>query len=115
MNAHKKNYLKFAVALAFCLLVRLVPLRAPNVEPILATAMPLSRVYGAFGGFSFAVLSIFLYDMLTNTLGVWTLFTAAAYGVVGAAAAFYFKNKNVTRWSYVRFAVAGTLFFDAVT
>jgi len=95
--------------------VRLIPFRAPNVEPILATTMPFSRAYGALTGFSFAVLSILLYDIITHTLGVQTLFTAGAYGVLGLWAAYYFKKNKEKKWGYVSFAVIGTLFFDAVT
>jgi len=115
MDTNKKNYFKFTLALVLCLLVRMIPLRAPNVEPILATTMPMSRAYGAFAGFSFALLSILLYDTLTGTLGVHTFFTAGAYGVVGLWAAYYFKKNKANRWGYVRFAVIGTLFFDAAT
>ena len=94
MNANKKNYLKFFLALVLCLLARMIPFRAPNVEPILATMMPFSKAYGALVGFSFAVLSILLYDILTGTLGVQTFFTAGAYGVLGLWAASYFSAKS---------------------
>lgn len=116
---HKKNYseifLKSALALVLCLFVRLIPLRMPNIEPILATMMPFGRAYGALVGFSFAVLSILLYDTFTGTLGVQTFFTAGAYGALGLWSHSYFKNKKADRWTYVRFAIIGTLFYDAVT
>src|SRR3989338_8677716 len=119
---YKANYLKFSLALILCLIVRLIPFRAPNVEPILGAMMPVSRAYGAFLGFSFAVLSILLYDIISGTLGVQTFFTTFAYGALGLWAASYFKKDKLVRkedgenkWSYVRFAVIGTLFFDAVT
>ena len=114
MQTDKKNYFKFSLALILCLLVRLIPFRAPNVEPILATTMPFSKAYGVFVGFSFAVLSILLYDVLTGTLGVQTFFTVGAYGIIGLWAGSYFKRKTST-WNYVRFAIFGTLFFDALT
>lgn len=115
---YKEGYLKFFLALVLCLLVRLIPLRAPNIEPILATMMPFSRAYGAFVGFSFAVLSIFLYDALTGTIGIQTLFTTLAYGILGLWAAHYFQKQEgnkESKWSYVRFAIIGTLFYDALT
>ena len=115
MNAGKKNYFKFFLGLFFCLFVRLIPLRAPNVEPILATMMPMSRAYGAFAGFSFAILSILLYDIITHTLGVQTFFTVAAYGILGIWATYYLKKKEGNKWDYIRFAVMGTLFYDALT
>ena len=77
--------------------------------------MPTSRIYGAFVGFSFAVLSILLYDAITGTLGMQTFFTAGAYGIIGLWSASYFKKQKTDKWSYVRFAIVGTLFFDVVT
>jgi|SRR3989344_7264207 len=118
MSANKKNYFKFSLALTLCLLVRLIPLRTPNVEPILATLMPISRAYGAFVGFSFAVLSILLYDVITGTLGVQTFFTVLAYGILGLWSASYFKKtkeNSANKWGYVRFAIIGTLLYDALT
>ncbi|MFA6177275.1 MAG: hypothetical protein WC694_00020 [Candidatus Paceibacterota bacterium] len=125
MGADKKNYFKFSpkffLALLLCLVVRLIPFRAPNVEPILATMMPFSKAYGALVGFSFAVLSILLYDVATNTLGMQTFFTVGAYGILGLWSASYFRKDKLARrgggdkWDYVRFAIIGTLFFDAFT
>ena len=115
MGADKKNYFKFSLALFLCLVVRLIPFRAPNVEPILATMMPFSKAYGAFVGFSFAVLSILLYDVATSTIGMQTFFTVGAYGILGLWATNYFKKHKGSRGDYVRFAILGTLFFDAFT
>lgn len=115
MERTEKNYIKFSLALIFCLLVRLIPLRAPNVEPIMSATMPMSKAYGAFSGFFFAVLSILIYDIVTGTLGKQTFFTAPVYGLVGFWAGRYFSNKKGTASDYVRFAVIGTLFYDAMT
>lgn len=122
MNLH---WLKMVSVFAFCLAFRLLPFRPPNVEPILASQMPLARHGGGFAGFLFGILSILLYDIITGTLGPWTLITASAYGMLGAFAAFYFKFKSDfgnslksdlgTRRHYVYFAIVGTLFYDAAT
>lgn len=115
MESGQKNYSKFSLALVLCLLVRLIPFRAPNIEPILATIMPTSRAYGAFSGFSFAILSVLLYDILTGTLGMQTFFTAGAFGVLGLWSASYFKSRAANKSNFVRFAIMGTLFFDITT
>ena len=115
MQTTRKNYFKFFATLVFCLLVRLIPFRAPNIEPIMTGTMPIGRAYGAFFGFSFAVLSILIYDFATHTLGVRTLFTAGAYGLVGLVSVYYFKKREGKTMDYVRFAIYGTLFFDAFT
>ena len=123
-----QNKIKVAIMFAGCLLFRLLPFRPPNVEPILASQMPLARQFGGFAGFLFGVLSILLYDMVTGTVGPWTLVTALAYGTVGLGAAWYFKGikgdkgrkgeqgtLSVLRRRYAYFAIAGTLFYDAIT
>jgi len=115
MNPNKKNYFKIILIFILCLFVRLIPFRAPNIEPILATTMPLGKIHGAFVGFSFAVLSILIYDVVTGTLGVQTFFTVLAYGAIGLWSASYFKNHESSSLNYVRFAIMGTLIFDALT
>lgn len=115
MNKYKKNWFKFVLGFMFCMLIRLIPFRPPNVEPILATNMPFSKVYGSVAGFFFAFLSILLFDILTGHYGVWSYLTAGAYGVLGFWAFYFFKNKEASRKNYVLFAIIGTLFFDIVT
>lgn len=115
MDMKNKNYLKFFFALILCLFARLIPLRIPNIEPILATTMPFSKAYGVLVGFSFAILSILFYDVVTGTLGIQTFFTTFAYGIVALWSASYFEKRKANVFNYVRFAIVGTLFFDAFT
>lgn len=115
LTINKTKWLKFLLAFISCLLFRLLPFRPPNIEPILATQMPIARVYGPYASFFFGFLSIVLYDITTGLLGIWTLATASAYGVLGVGAFFYFNKREVGIRHYVTFAIIGTLFFDAVT
>lgn len=115
MQTNYKKYFKFFLSLLLCLFVRLIPFRVPNVEPIFATMMPVSRAYGAFFGASFAVLSVLLYDILTGTLGMQSIFTIFAYGLIGWWAAKYFANKKGSTMDYIHFSIIGTLAFDALT
>lgn len=94
MNIYVKNWFKFVLGFVMCLLIRLIPFRPPNIEPILATAMPFSRAYGKTAGFLFAFGSMVLFDFIVGKVGVWTFITASAYGLVGFFAALYFKNKK---------------------
>ena len=115
MNTIQKNWFKYVVGFVACLLIRLIPFRPPNIEPILATQMPFSKAYGKIAGFLFAFFSMVLYDILTGKVGMWTFITASAYGLLGLWASIYFKNKNNSSWNYAKFAVMGTLAFDIVT
>ena len=111
MRTHAKVALVFLAVLLF----RLIPWRAPNVEPILASVMPLSKRSGALESVLFAILSIVIYDALTAGWGIWTLVPALTYGVVALAAHLYFKKATASRTNFIGFSVAGILFYDAVT
>ena len=115
MNNIQKNWFKYIVGFIACLLIRLIPFRPPNIEPILATQMPFSKAYGKIAGFLFAFLSMVIFDIITGKVGMWTFITASAYGLLGLWASIYFKNKNNSSWNYAKFAVMGTLAFDIVT
>ncbi|MBP9749822.1 MAG: ECF transporter S component, partial [Candidatus Pacebacteria bacterium] len=107
--------LKYIAGFAIVFVLRLLPFRLPNVEPVMATMMPFAKRFGMWGGFLFGSLSIVLFDAVTSGWGVWTLITALAYGALGAGAHYFFKHRESTARNYVVFAIFGTLFYDAVT
>jgi hypothetical protein len=107
---------KFKVLIIFvgCLLFRLIPFRAPNVEPIMASIMPIGRKYGAITGFLFGFLSIFLYDVATH-FGSWTWVAGITYGIVGAVSTFYFSKFKSSIFNFAIFAFFATIFYDLIT
>lgn len=116
METKQKNYFKYFAGFIFCLLLRLIPFRVPNVETILAVQMPFARVYGKFLAFSFGFFSIIAYDLITSTLGAWTLVTSFTYGFIGLWAMIYFNKKPDNNPStYVKFAIMSTIFYDIMT
>jgi len=111
-----QNYIKVCLLFVGVLLFRLIPFRAPNVEPILGTLMPIGKKTGnLILPFYFAFLSIVFYDLLTSGLGVWTIITAVAYGMVGILGVLYFKKRAPSRKNFVSFAVFGTILYDVLT
>jgi uncharacterized membrane protein len=110
----KKNWIKTTIVFAGVLLVRLMPFRAPNVEPIMAVIMPIGKIYGGFMSFMFGFFSIFLFDSMTSGIGIWTLVTAFAYGFLGLGAQYYFKNRSGWK-NYALYAVVATILYDIVT
>jgi len=110
----KKSWIKYVLAFLTVLIIRLIPFRAPNLEPIMAFQMPLGKKYGVLVSFIFGYLSIAIYDAITSGWGVWTLITALSYGLIGMGSYFYFKNHS-GRKSYVIYAIMATIFYDAVT
>ncbi len=109
-----KNWYKYTIAFLAVFLIRLIPFRAPNLEPMMATIMPMSKKYGVFMSFFFGFLSIVIYDSITSGWGIWTLITGLSYGLVGIGASFYFKNRS-GRMNYVVYAIVATILYDAIT
>jgi len=107
--------IKFIIGWVVVFLIRLIPFRPPNVEPVLTTMMPFSKRYGIIGTFLFGFLSIALFDLAVAKIGQWTLITGLAYGIVGIGSWVFFRNRESTRWNYLVYAVIGTLAYDALT
>jgi hypothetical protein len=111
---------KYLIGFIVCLLIRLVPFRPANVEPITATLMPFGKKWGWLAGGFFGAMSILLFDLIHpmpgfSRLGIWTLVTAAMYGLMGAAAGLYLKSKGNSIKHFIGFSVAATLIYDFIT
>ena len=109
-----KDKFKILIVFVGCFLFRLIPLRAPNVEPIMASIMPLGRKYGALMAFLFGFLSMFLFDAVTH-FGSWTWQGAITYGAIGAVSSFYFNKFKASAFNFALFAFFATIFFDLIT
>ena len=109
-----KNWFKYIVIFLSAFVIRLLPFRAPNVEPIMATIMPLGKTYGKFMAFAFGFMSIVLFDSVTSGIGIWTLVTALAYGLLGLGASYFFQKRSGWK-SYASYAIIATIFYDAIT
>ena len=106
---------KFILGWLAVMAIRLIPGRPANFEPMLATVMPYSTRYGKFASFLFGFLGIFVFDLISRQVGMWTLITALSYGLLGLAAAYFFAKHEPTTRNFVTFGIAGTIIYDAVT
>lgn len=113
--SYKTGWLKYIIGWVVVFLIRLVPFRPPNIEPVLTMMMPFAKRYGASGAFLFGFLSIAFFDLASGLVGQWTLITGAAYGAVGIGAYFFFRNRAASAKNFLVYAVIGTLLYDAVT
>lgn len=109
-----KSLIKYIITFASVMIIRLVPFRAPNVEPIMASIMPLGKVYSGLTSFLFGFLSIVIYDSLTSGVGIWTIVTSLVYGLLGLGASFYFKKRSGWK-SYATYAIYATVIYDILT
>ncbi|MBU1083384.1 hypothetical protein KKE14_03040 [Patescibacteria group bacterium] len=108
------NFLKYITALGVCVLIRLLPWRVPNVEPIMGTLLPISKGFGYASGFLFGFISIIIFDSFTM-FGVWTWVTAIAYGLVGLGGAWWLKNRKPSAKNFVAYSIVATLAYDFMT
>lgn len=109
------GWLKFVLGWSAVFLIRLIPFRPANFEPMLSVLMPFGKRYGLLGSFLFGFLGIMLFDAVTSGVGMWTLITAAAYGFLGVGAYFFFKKRKASTLNFLSFGIIGTLLYDAVT
>ena len=109
-----QNIIKYFIGLLVVIVFRLLP-HPPNVEPIMSTMMPFSKKWGWLSGMVFGLLAILSFDILSGTLGVWSLVTASTYALIGAVAGLYFKNKENKIRHYVGFTIVATVVYDAIT
>ncbi|MEK7608442.1 MAG: ECF transporter S component [Patescibacteria group bacterium] len=109
------NIIKYLLGIGICLGIRFLPFRAPNVEPVMGTLMPFAKRFGYLSGFLFGFVNIFLYDILTGKIGMWTWVTACSYGLLGLAAGLFFKNRKGSPANFFAFSVIGTIAYDAIT
>ncbi len=115
MQVSAGKWVASIIGVSACVLLRLVPFRPPNIEPILAVQMPFAKAYGKLTGFIFGFSSVILFDLITGTVGVWTLITAATYGFLGILAGVYFAKRANSIRSYVSFAIVSTVIYDVIT
>lgn len=109
------GWLKFLIGWTISFVLRLIPFRPPNIEPILAVQMPFTKKYGFIVGFLFAFINISLFDFFTGKMGVWTIITATCYGFLALFSAWYFKRRSGTSLQYAIHAIYATLIYDAIT
>jgi uncharacterized membrane protein len=111
----KTGGIKFVLGWIVVLLVRIIPFRPPNFEPMLAVVMPYSKRYGVLSAGLFGFLGIVVFDALSMKVGMWTWITAVSYGLLGVGAYFYFRHREANVKNFCVYGIIGTVLYDAVT
>lgn len=109
------GWLKLVIGFVAVFLIRMLPMRPANFEPMLATVMPFSTRFGFLTSFLFGFLGIALFDAVTAGIGVWTYVAGFMYGALGAGAHLFFKKFKPSTKNFLAFGIVGTIVFDVVT
>ena len=56
-----------------------------------------------------------VFDFVSGKVGIWTWITALTYGLLGVGAAIFFKKLKNSRFLYLKYAIIGTIIYDAIT
>lgn len=107
---------KAVLAGVLCNIYRLIRI-IPNNDPIMGAMLPFSRQNPWVSG-AFAALTMASFDLLTGSLGIWTIVTSLTYGFLGVAFGFAYKgmkNKKPNLLTYLASGAIGVLFFDFIT
>lgn len=108
------NLLKYLTGLITVIALRIIP-HPPNIEALTSTIMPFGKRWGMLAGMLFGAIAVLSFDLITATLGPWTIMTLSMYTLMGAASGFFLKNRENKIKDYVVFAVIATIVYDAVT
>jgi hypothetical protein len=111
---NRKNFFKYLISILAVIAIRLIP-HIPNVEPVMASAMPWAKKYGSAFGMFFAFFSVIIFDIATNTFGAWSWLTAVTYAAIGFCAGIWLKNKENKPLNYVAYSFWATIVYDLIT
>ncbi|MFA5763503.1 MAG: hypothetical protein WC915_01695 [archaeon] len=87
----------------------------PNNDPIMGFMLPQARK-SMFKAAIFAFSTMFIFDIITMKVGVWTIVTASTYALLAIGFSFFFKKIKIAKIShYLSASVIGILLFDLIT
>lgn len=117
--ASAMGFFVFGLGLAASTVLRFANL-FPNNDPIMAVAMPYAKRKRVWMAMAFPVLAMVLFDCLSAKVGVWTIVTAATYGLLGLGFSILYsrqatRRRRVTALTYLISGVGGVLVFDFIT
>jgi len=115
MKMDLKKLGRYLSALVFCNFYRILRI-FPNNDPIMGFALPYAKRDKWWQAVLFAVVAMVSFDFIVGRVGIWTLGTAAAYGLIAGVFSFYFKRKkSVGLKTYAGSSIVGILIFDFLT
>ena len=87
----------------------------PNSDPLMGFILPAAKNLKWWKAPLFAFASMFVFDIFTSGIGLWTWVTASTYALIALGFHFYLKEKKSTFKLFISSGVFGVLIFDLIT
>jgi len=111
----KVGIVKFLIGIILSNAIRFMRF-IPNNDPIMAIMLPYAKSDKKYKAFLFPFITMISFDAITGMLGVWTIVTALTYAGLGLLfTQFFFKEKKISIFKYLKGGVIGVLIFDFIT
>lgn len=106
---------KFVIGILLSNIIRLFRF-IPNNDPIMAIMLPYAKSDKKYKAVLFPFITMVSFDLITGMLGIWTIVTALTYAGLGLLfTQFFFKEKKISIFKYLKGGVIGVLIFDFIT
>ena len=111
----KVGIVKFLIGILLSNIIRFARF-IPNNDPIMAIMLPYAKSDKKYKAVLFPFITMVSFDLITGMLGVWTIVTALTYAGLGLLfTQFFFKEKKISIFKYLKGGIIGVLIFDFVT
>jgi hypothetical protein len=105
---------KYFIAGTFATLIRLIRL-FPNNDPIMSSTLPFARQDKWWKSFIYVISVMFIFDIITNKIGLWTIVTSLTYGMLILFSSLYLKNTKISLFKYISTSAIIVLIYDLIT
>ena len=111
----KVGIVKFLIGILLSNIIRFARF-IPNNDPIMAIMLPYAKSDKKYKAVLFPFITMVSFDLITGMLGVWTIVTALTYAGLGLLfTQFFFKEKKISIFKYLKGGIIGVLIFDLIT
>ncbi len=124
LNNNSLKYISFWLSNAmFCVLAKFCFNWPGNFNLIFGLQLFLAQYFGPMALGTWTAFNIFSYDLLTESLGFWSVVTSSSYFLVSLLTKFFInshklkliKHQNYSFINFLKFTLLITIFYDLVT
>jgi LytS/YehU family sensor histidine kinase len=113
---NKKITAVMTILILGTIIVRLLTKDIPNVEPIMATTIAGSIIFGPLGGFTIGMISMLISGLLIPPLGIHIVYTTLSFGFIGLISGYWKRFIHKFKLYHIPIvAISLTILYDILT